>query len=433
MTPQASFMFLAPLLEGQEVSLHALLETMNGDDGLADPNNTLVPFGLFDRLHFARFTILTSSTREDIGVYGFPAADWPPSLAFLGDCDGPAGTFIAELVKKAGPGLQLIFAHCQGFDRNDDLLSWLRQHAISPTASYVNWLGRTVARIREDRALQQALSKRWQEIADEASAQAPDEIYARLMEFIDEEKRAGRLILTPDVPTSLTWRIRNLAHLIVVPAGLLVASPILLLVSPLLAFRLRSLEKSDPEITLRSDQNHVRRLAAIEDRDVTNQFSAFGELKPGLYRRYTVVLLLVLLNYASRHIYRRGYLTRVQTIHFARWVMLDNKRHVYFASNYDGSLESYMDDFINKVAWGINMVFGNGVGFPGTRWLIHGGAKHEQKYKNFLRRHQLPTQVWYKAYPGLSVADLNRNTRIREGIDRRATNKREIAEWLSLV
>jgi hypothetical protein len=105
-----------------------------------------------------------------------------------------------------------------------------------------------------------------------------------------------------------------------------------------------------------------------------------------------------------------------------------------FASNYDGSLESYMDDFINKVTWGINLVFGNGVGFPRVDWMIKGGAKYEQKYKRFLRRHQVPTAVWYKAYPGLSVADLNRNTRIREGVDGgRWMSESETRAWLSLL
>ena len=33
-----------------------------------------------------------------------------------------------------------------------------------------------------------------------------------------------------------------------------------------------------------------------------------------------------------------------------------------FMSNYDGSLESYMDDFINKVGWGLNLSFSHGVG-----------------------------------------------------------------------
>ena len=66
-----------------------------------------------------------------------------------------------------------------------------------------------------------------------------------------------------------------------------------------------------------------------------------------------------------------------------------------------------MDDFINKVAWGLNLVFSNGVGFRARGgWMLKGGARYEQKFKRYLRRHQLPTQVWYKAYPGLSVADL---------------------------
>ena len=144
----------------------------------------------------------------------------------------------------------------------------------------------------------------------------------------------------------------------------------------------------------------------------------FGDLKPGLFRRWLTVFLLWLLDYSARHIYNRGYLTRVQTIHFARWVFVDDRRRLFFASNYDGSVESYMDDFINKVAWGINLVFSNGIGYPRTDWLITRGARDEQKYKRVLRRHQLPTDVWYKAYPGLTVVDLERNSRIREGIER---------------
>jgi len=40
-----------------------------------------------------------------------------------------------------------------------------------------------------------------------------------------------------------------------------------------------------------------------------------------------------------------------------------------YASNYDGSLDSYMDDFINKVAYGLNLVFSNGIGYPRTSFL----------------------------------------------------------------
>jgi hypothetical protein len=103
-----------------------------------------------------------------------------------------------------------------------------------------------------------------------------------------------------------------------------------------------------------------------------------------------------------------------------------------FASNYDGSLDSYMDDFINKVGWGLNLVFSNGISYPKTNWLVLDGSKDEQKYKSVLRRHQLPTNVWYKAYPGLTVFDLERNTLIRRGIERSRLSDDKLLQWLKL-
>ena len=158
-----------------------------------------------------------------------------------------------------------------------------------------------------------------------------------------------------------------------------------------------------------------------------------GAVKPGLFRRGLVTLLLVLIQYACRHVFTRGHLARVQTIHFARWAFLDDKTRVVFTSNYDGSHQGYMDDFINKVAWGLNLVFSNGIGWPRTRWLIFGGARHEQRFKYFQRRHQIPTQVWYKAYPGLTLADMRRNQRIREGLERSYMNEAQALAWLRLL
>jgi hypothetical protein len=202
---------------------------------------------------------------------------------------------------------------------------------------------------------------------------------------------------------------------------------------PFLAWKLRRLETSDPEIVDRPQEDQLARLRAREDYDVTNQFTALGSVKPGRFRRYAVIFLLWLLDYACRHIFNRGRLTRVQTIHFARWVLLDDKQRLLFASNYDGSLDSYMDDFINKVAWGLNLVFSNGVGYPRTRWLVVEGARNEQHFKNYLRRHELPTDVWYKAYPGLTAFDLATNTRIREGLEQPFASDAQIREWLKLL
>jgi hypothetical protein len=123
----------------------------------------------------------------------------------------------------------------------------------------------------------------------------------------------------------------------------------------------------------------------------------------------------------------------VTTIHFARWVFLDGKKRVIFASNYDGSLESYMDDFINKVSFGLNVVFSNGIAYPRTNWLLLDGAKNEQRFKDVLRRHQIPSQVWYNAFPGMTARDRHRNALIRQGIEQASMTDSELQTWLQLL
>jgi len=112
---------------------------------------------------------------------------------------------------------------------------------------------------------------------------------------------------------------------------------------------------------------------------------------------------------------------------------MDDNHRVFFASNYDGSHESYMDDFINKVGWGLNLTFSNGVGYPTTKWIIKEGAHREQPFKYTQRRHQLPSEVWYKAYPDLTLTDLSRNGRIRKGVEIRPSSDAEIRAWLRLI
>jgi hypothetical protein len=437
MLPQSAVLIMAPIAEEREDELRALLGSLNRDPGWADPNNALVPFGKLERLHLARFVVLRDPTPDDIRAHGLPPASFRPALAFFADCDGPADAFLVELARTCGPGLRQIFGCCEDFDLGVDLLAWLRRHQHPIAAAYVNWVGRTVRQIREEAALHESLSA-WLEVNAATVAGDPlQTIHGRLVEFVAEQRRTGVLTLSPPEPTPLGWRLRNLLHAVGVPLLLLVALPLLLLYLPLFFWLLRRRERRDPEIPLRPDPGWRAQIAAREDHDVTNSYIVLGYLKPGLFRLSTVVFLLWLTDYGARHIFNRGHLARVQTIHFARWVYLNGRKQLFFASNYDGSLESYMDDFINKVSWGLNLLFSNGVGYPRTRWLIRDGATNEQKFKYHIHRHQLPVEVWYKAYPGLTAFDLLRNSRIRQGIDQgiegQAMSDHEIREWLNLL
>ena len=432
MTPQGHFTVLAPIAAGREVALRALLDTMNASPGIADPRNREVPFADFDRLHFARFAILDDSTLADIEAHGVPAPRVPMHLAFIGDCDGSGTDMLAELARRAERGLRRIFSHCEGFDASGDLLAWMRAHDVPVAAAYVNWVGRTVRQILEESALRRALAAKVSREAIVSGAQA-EQLRQDLREFVDAEIRAGRLTLSPAAPTPLSWRLAHCVHAVGVPLVGILLLPLFIIVLPFALLRLRWLETHDPEICPRPDDAALRTLHELEDHDITNQYTALGTVKPGRFRRWLLTLVLVAIDWTARHVFTRGYLARVQTIHFARWVFIDGKVRVVFVSNYDGSHQAYMDDFINKVAWGLNLVFSNGVGWPRTKWLLARGARIEQRFKYFQRRHQLPTQVWYKAYPGLALVDLRRNQRIREGLERAHMSERQALAWATLL
>jgi hypothetical protein len=433
MTPQSSFMVLAPIDPAREAELRRLLDSMNTAPGRVNANNTLIPFAQFDTLHFARLLILDDKTTGDVRLHGLPVQTYPLYLAFLGDIDGDEGAFLQDLARRATNGLHSLFSCCEGFTATTDLEEWFNRHRSPSIANYVNCRGRTVRQIREEAALRVALEGYIANNADVLQGLPPHELHVKLRQFISMEKAEGRLTLSHEKPTPLGWWIRNALHLIGGAGLFLLALPLLVVLAPFYLVLLRRLEKTDPEICPTVDQAHSNELALTEDHDVTNQFSAMGTLKPGLVRILTTIGVLSVVNYAARHFVRPGRLGRIRTIHFARWVFIAGKRRMAFFSNYDGSVESYMDDFINKTGFGLNASFSNGIGYPRTNWLVLDGCADERKYKEFLRRHTVPTQVWYKAYPGLTAIDLERNTRIRRGLESSSMNDQETREWVALL
>jgi hypothetical protein len=435
MTPQSSFMVLAPLAKDRLSEMRGLLATLNSQPGVVDPRNSLVPFGAFENLHFARFVILDDPTTADVQLYGIERPAPPVYLAFLGDFDGDYDEFIDELSARAGDGLRRIFSLCDSFGAASDLGTWMRAHECRPATYYCNWVGRTAKQCREEEKLRIAIRGRLAASPNLADA-TPQEVHADLRSFAAREQASGNISLSPAAPTPFRWSAQHalyvisLALLIVVG---IVTLPVTLIPLVIIALRLRHLEKTDPVFAPRPTEEWNAKLAKIEDWSVTNQFNALGSIKPGPLRGILLRTVLWIVNLTAHVVYTRGRLARVASIHFARWVYLEEGSRVYFASNYDGSLDSYMDDFINKVGFGLNAVFSNGIAYPRTAWLLFKGAKNEQQFKYVLRRHQLPTEVWYNAHEGLSAFDLERNSRIRRGLEARKLSASALAEWVTLL
>lgn len=416
-------LFVAGVLRhGAAAQLEPLLASMNGAEGQALPDNRLFPFGSIGDVHVARFVILDDHSLGDREIAPVLPVREPTYLAFVADFDGDADVFIGEMVRVAEPGLKQIFGHCRDFHADTDLGSWVEAHRVATAANYVNWRGRSVRQIGQEAALHDAL--RSARLANPGAS--PEELLPIL-------KAAGSGIeLTPIAGLSPGERIGEFLHFLLLPLLALILAPFLILLSPLLVFLLRTRETSDPVLAPAPSRERNRELMAQEDHDITNQYSAIGSLKPGLFRRCLTILILFVINWGARHIFSKGRLARVNTIHFASWTFLDDKRRVYFASNYDGSREAYNDDFINKVAFGLNLSFSNGLGYPRTHWLILDGAWHEQDFKRYLFHHQIRTQSWYKAFPGLSNYDMARNSRIREGLAKDLSGE-ALRRWIAEI
>lgn len=428
-------MILAPLDRSRIGAMRDLLATMTSKPGVANPENALVPFARFEKLHFARLLVLDDQTTGDIELlYGVHRPEPPVYFAFLGDFDGSYHEFLRLLVKHAEPGLRRIFSLCDGFSPDADLYAWMAAHERRPGAYYFNWVGRTVQQTREEAKLRRQILA-FVEQTPGLPDRSPREIHEALRGFAQKERAAGRLQLTPPAATPIAWSVHHFFDwvlLVLLIIGGVVTLPLTLIPLLLLAWRLRHLENTDPEYAPRADE-HSSLLAVEEDRDVTNQFSVMGGLKPGWLRTGIVAVVLFIVDLTARTLYTRGSLARIRTIHSARWVPLDNHTRMFFASNYDGSRESYNDDFINKVAFGLNVTFSSGVSYPHTEWLLLKGAKNEQAFKYVLLRHQLPTDVWYNAHAGLTAHDLERNSRIREGLEKSSLSERQARQWVALL
>lgn len=195
---------------------------------------------------------------------------------------------------------------------------------------------------------------------------------------------------------------------------------------------LRRLEDIDLPHSTPVDLGDLDKILAREDQpgQAQNHLTAISSMKVGILRRLALRLSFYLISISAQKVFRPGFLATINTIHFARWVLLPGTNRLMFFSNYGGSWESYLEDFIAKAAAGLTGVWSNTEGYPRTRWLFLDGARDGDRFKRWARRQQVPTLFWYSAYPALNTLRIRANSRIRHGI---ATATGSGArDWLSL-
>jgi len=397
---------VAPAQPSRLDDLRSLLDEIGKDPA----GNAHVPFGHVHSIHYARFILLEPTA----DLSGRPI---PAELIFMADFDSPLEDRLDDLLTVAGQGLIRLLSHCEGFPpaaSRAACKSYFLDHVTRDAAYYVNTIGVGVDQVLGESRLHEALGE-YLDATPELRSGDPAAVRRRVAEWVATSSNLPWALKQPSRP-DLAWRIGELLHMVLIPLVGLVLLPLIIVALPFWLIALRLHERSEPVSIAKPDPAHRHALERLEDHGPVNQFTAVGFVKGGWFRALTARLVLFLIAYGVRHIFNRANLAGVKTIHFARWTYIDGGRRVIFASNYDGSVESYNDDFIDKIAWGLNAVFSNGAGYPSTRWLLWGGAKNENAFKNYLRVHQAPTQVWYAAYSSLTALNIANSGAIRRDL-----------------
>ncbi len=231
------------------------------------------------------------------------------------------------------------------------------------------------------------------------------------------------------------WRVEPVGWPILLSLILaaLAVLTLLSILATLFAVWLRAHEKAVKPRDIDPDPSTISEIMRREDRCAQNHMTAVSTLTSNFFRtRVSLVFaMLAVERLIKTVVFEPGFLASIGTIHFAQWVRLPGTRKLVFLSNYDGSWQSYLEDFITKARAGLTGVWSNTADFPKTKWLFQKGAADGHRFKRWARRQQIPTGFWYSAYPDLTALQIRNNVKIRQGLES-ATTLSDAEAWLAL-
>lgn len=380
-------------------------------DGMAQPDvehNSYIPFLDLKLLHFASLVL---NEDRDYGAY----------LVFENNFDGTLEPYLEDLYAHAAAGLHKIYGHCVDYRAataadKGEILSYLRAHVVYPNAYHIGNVGRSVARTHQEDELRDGLENFLDNVVRQGNIGSPGSIRQRVQTFVRSQSNLGWAATVPLRQTAMEHFLPRLKIAIaaVIAFGLL---PLLIPLAIVWIVMLRWTETNEPPPEDFDVKNHVKALVEREDRThiVQNHMASITTVKPSVFRRVTLRGILWLVNLLARTS-DKGELSGIPSIHFAHWSLIDNGRRLLFVSNFDGSWENYLDDFIDKASTGLTAIWSNTVGFPITSWLVREGARDGSRFKANARDKQTKTNVWYSAYKPLTVQTIDNNSCIREDL-----------------
>ena len=414
---------LCAITPGQEERLRAVLRAIGNDIRGRELNQAVqrphIDFPSSRRIHFARFAILADPDRGPLRT----------RLLYSSNFDGDLDAHLTELMA-ATSDLDAIWGACEGYAGRAHFAAFIKAHAVQPAAFYIAFRDETVGSIQDAAAVRRLAAP----LLDAASVGPLPAVLLRL---------------SPGEPAWLVDLLRGSAAAARAFAGAMAwvrrALPIPLdLYRAIVRCGLRNVFAGGMQIIASLDRyavfrllnrvfrNHVQALASPysslaldncavraplvpgdeipvgqdlqtpptfrEDVVTQNQLTLVTVVRPEQVNRVRAVMAAID-SYAKR-LSPRGSLIGISTIHFVRWLLLDEGRRLMMVSDYDGSWESYIDEFAELILSGLDAIWETSYGYPPD------GARDLPAFKRFLRSHQVASEVFYSAYPEETVLNI---------------------------
>lgn len=96
-------------------------------------------------------------------------------------------------------------------------------------------------------------------------------------------------------------------------------------------------------------------------------------------------------------------LNKLKTVHFARFVFLENNAKLAVITTYDGSFDDYINEFIDEIGDVFNALLAHMTDAPPLPV-----QQHRQAFLDYVRKNDLRAiEPFYSAYPQATVLDIH--------------------------
>lgn len=392
-------------------------------------NNGVIQFADYQRLHYCTFFIIP-------GDHPAPGqSETRDILVFEANIDGDVLSFVNALIDGNTAFMHAVYRCCEDYPGSDNahLAAYLLGHDYGANAFYVAHPGQNRDVIIEQQQIRQRIEQYIDDHRDTLADRQPAQIHETLAGQFGAARPPAPQPFLNRYGEMLFKALLGLLGLAVAGGlfgwfgGMMQMLAIMLLVLVFIyLILLRRQEMLDRQDDQPWQSPNISAIQNVEDRQLQNHLTSVIEIKPGWLRLMTLRIVLFGINLVARLVTTKGNLSGIVTIHFARWVILPGnaggRKRLLFMSNYDGSWENYLGEFIDHASVGLTAVWSNTQlgkdrGFPDTQWLaLRGGSRDEQRFKAFARNSQLPELIWYSAYSDLSVKNIANNRTVHEGL-----------------